>query len=144
MLGATSASTDELLSALVDELQGRGFAVHELEQASQEHEFVGIRLVGKQRLLCHKPKRFWRLWYALGDFISQGCSTTNQMQKVVGHLVNNFSLCRCMLAVLDQVYLFMDRSDDKVRRFSPALLAELTVARGLLIFAVHPAGLSVH
>ena len=63
--GISAESCDRRLEVITAALQARGFSLHDISRASQQHKQLGVRFDGVARVLRHDPRRLRRVHLAL-------------------------------------------------------------------------------
>ena len=92
---------------------------------------VGCVLHGDCRVLAHRTKRCWRLYYTLCELLRRRRGSGRQLRVVAGHLVHHLSLQRPLLSVLCHIYDFVGKATDEIRPLPPELIGELKTCQGL-------------
>ena len=72
IIGLSRESVDAALHKVDQAFRRKGFRTHDIEPASDEFEAVGVRFLGRQRLLVLRPERTWRLHLASLATLGQG------------------------------------------------------------------------
>ena len=95
------------MAAFKTELRSVGFKLHEEVEPTESMELVGRILDGRRRRLLPRPRRMWRLWWAITEILSKKVLAPSHMRKLVGHLVDHFATRRELLSGLGSVYEFI-------------------------------------
>lgn len=132
LIAPSRAMPKKGLKLLLLEFDRRGLKYHEVVDPTQSFECVGLQLDLKLGACRHRPARAWRLYLALEHLIAVGGTTGLALRIVVGHLVRYYMIARCALAVLDLMYVFVFEHGPSFGWFSPALLREISEAKGTI------------
>ena len=135
LMGLSEASVNRELRRINKALNHLGIDTHEVVLASDTFDTVGLRYLGRRRLLLHKPSRAWRLHAALGYAAKLPGLTGHQMQILLGHCTHHGMLNRSSLAIFCACYRFVDRARGAWRCLDAHCRAELSAFRALVLCA---------
>jgi len=132
VIAGSRATAQKIINSFKHELETLGFTLHEEVDPTQDFELVGRCLDGRRRLLHPRPRRMWRLRFAIKRVLVLRRLSPKAMRRLVGHLVDHLSGRRETLCCLDAVYRFIGDGTGDVMELPGPVLAELRVAMGLL------------
>ena len=112
--GFSSESCDRRHAVIVAALEARGFSLHEISRAFQQHKQLGVYFDGVARVLRHD--RLWRVHPALRCLLRIGGARPRVVRVLTGHLVHIFSLARPLLSALHRLYRFQAHPLDRWRK----------------------------
>ena len=143
IIGGSPEAALKLFLALREELTRIGFLLHEEAEPAADYELVGRQIRGRRRCLTPRPRRMWRLWLAIDEVCQVRHIAPSQLRRLIGHLVDHFSVRRELLSCLCSVYQFVGDGLGPPRELDTAVVSELRVAQGLLALAVSELGRSI-
>lgn len=123
------------MKAVLRELDAAGLAYHDYVAPCQKIDFVGLTVDLKALSVRNTTKRGWRLYQALGGLLAAQGATSWALEMIIGHVVHYFALARVSLCSMRRCYDFLDRADLSFLRFSPALVREIELWKGLVFVA---------
>ena len=117
--------------AIAKQLCARGLVVHELTNASQDAEFLGVELARGRRLSIRR-RSIWKLRRALDIVLRRRSASGKLMEIPLGHLTWAGLIRRECLSFFSEVYAFQKSAGSEVVRLWPGVARELTWIRGVL------------
>ena len=131
--GLSPESCDRRHEVIIAALEARGFRLHEISRASQQHKQPGVYFDGVACVLRHDPRPLWRVHLALRCLPRMGGARRPWVVRVLtGHLVHFFWLALPLLSARHRLYGFQAHPLDRWRKFSRADLAELRTLAGMV------------
>ena len=103
--GISPESCDRRHDVIIAALEARGFSLHEISRASQQHKQVA-------RVLRHDSRRLWRVHLALRCLLRMSGALSPGRANLTGHLVHIFSSARPLLSALHRLYQFQAHPPD--------------------------------
>ena len=96
---------DRRHEVIIAALEARGFRLHEISRASQQHKQPGVYFDGVASVLRHDPRRLWRVNLALRCLPRMGGARRPWVVRVLtGHLVHIFWSARPLLSARHRLY----------------------------------------
>ena len=116
-------------------LEKAGLTVHDETDASLHMDTLGVEQCGSPPCVGLSPKRYWKLYHALGHLAeTRGRCTSRALEKVVGHWTFAALLRRELLCSLRAVYDFIRADYRHEQPIWRSVRRELSMMRGLLVF----------
>ncbi|CAK0896163.1 unnamed protein product, partial [Prorocentrum cordatum] len=106
VLGGSPKHVSEQLQAITDDLQRHGLAVHDVEEPSQDCDFLGLSL-REGRWLSLRTRDIWRLRAAIRGALRRQLISGFLLRVLTGHITWALLLRREMLCVLGATYAFI-------------------------------------
>ncbi|CAK0866856.1 unnamed protein product [Prorocentrum cordatum] len=130
-LGKSARCVNDRLQYISQRLQSLGLAVHELQPASEDAEFLGLTL-RRGRELSVRHKNISRLRYALEEILKRGRCSGALMRVLVGHITWTTLMRREGLSILQSVYAFVEFAGSTPSTLWQSVRRELWQVRSLL------------
>ena len=93
--------------------RSRDLATHEAAEAVRDHVSLGLQLFGVSRHLRHKSRRVWRFRLATWALLRFAVVFVDAVEVWLGHAVCLCGLLRPALAVLQDIYPFVQKNRHK-------------------------------
>ena len=134
-LGVSREAVRNDQARMMEALNSRGLATHDLVESSNVCESLGVRIDGLGGCSCVQttPLRDHRLDQALLARSSPMRISGEELQVVVGHLTMRALLHRGLLSVLRHVYVFIEQNYAKRTKLWPSVRRELEMFRCLMV-----------
>jgi hypothetical protein len=121
---------DDTLAAINQKFTNLGCVVHEQCSASREGEFVGLAF--RNGVFRIKPKRIWRLRFALLKLTCLKHCTGRLLEIIIGHVTWAMLMRRESLSLLDHVYRFIHFDRDSCKLIPPEVRNDLLNVSAIL------------
>jgi len=131
----TEERANEINGVIMRHLENKGFALHDIEQASLSSKTLGKWVDGARGLVYASPEKRERLRHVLEWLERRPKISSRQMQIVLGHVVDVFLLRPELLSILCAVYRFAAVVADYPRRVTRGVARECKIIRQLLPLA---------
>ena len=116
-------------------LDNRGLKTHEVVEASDLVECLGVEISGRSGEVRPTPTRMRRLRGGILRIINGRPVSGRDLERVLGHITFVLLLNRPLLAVLNHIYAFVERHYQQTLRVWESVRQELEIVLHLLILA---------
>ena len=100
----------KLRSEIDRALEAAGFRMHEITEADNFEETLGLEIGGKRALLRPSNARVWRLYQALEHVLSLDRISSKHLQVLLGHLTFSWCISRSLLCITCACHQFVNQN----------------------------------